>query len=150
MENVVRLSRVEGIPEYIELDLRINRMTCMYLMEAMKGHTMASLSEHVQLLVMQIIKNHHQLNDEREYQHQTALHLPSSVKAINMALGVRPAEDVGLAKDLLMLALEDSIFLVQGNGMVPEQFIDMKVWFVTSQGFYMHGKSTNISIIKIL
>jgi len=123
----MRLSRIEGVPEYVELDLRVNRMTCTYLMDALRARTISSLLEHIQSLVLHILTHHHALNDAREQQQLAALHLPSSIKALNTALGVTAEEDVGLAKDLLLLPLEESSSLVEGEGWVQEQFIDLKV-----------------------
>ena len=123
----MRLSRIEGVPEYVELDLRVNRMTCTYLMDALRARTISSLLEHIQSLVLHILTHHHALNDAREQQQLVALHLPSSIKALNTALGVTAGEDVGLAKDLLLLPLEESSSLVEGEGWVQEQFIDLKV-----------------------
>jgi len=127
MEDMMRLSRIEGVPEYVELDLRVNRMTCTYLMDALRARTISSLLEHIQSLVLHILTHHHALNDAREQQQLAALHLPSSIKALNTALGVTAEEDVGLAKDLLLLPLEESSSLVEGEGWVQEQFIDLKV-----------------------
>ena len=123
----MRLSRIEGVPEYVELDLRVNRMTCTYLMDALRARTISSLLEHIQSLVLHILTHHHALNDAREQQQLASLHLPSSIKALNTALGVTAEEDVGLAKDLLLLPLEESSSLVEGEGWVQEQFIDLKV-----------------------
>ena len=131
--------------EYRELDLRIHRQCAAYLLATMRGRTMASLASHVQQLVLQAIETHHSLNQQQHPPPQGAaapphLHLPASIKQLNAVLGVTASEDVGLAGELLLLGYEESVALVEGSGMAPQELIDIKVCSGRDANFYHLSK----------
>lgn len=136
MEHVMRLSREERVPEFRELDLRVMRQTVAYIMEAMRGRTMASLALHVQQLIMHVLEQFHLLSPGQQHQGGPAAspppHLPGSVRQLNTVLGIGAAEDVGLSADLLQLRHQEGVALVRGEGMASPGLIDLKVLRVSS------------------
>jgi hypothetical protein len=85
IHHVLRLSREEEVPEFRELDLRIIRTTVHFILEAMKGSTQSSLSQHIQQMILHCLEIFHILNLDAPQLGLSALpfHLPGCVRQLN-------------------------------------------------------------------
>ena len=81
---MIRLSREEKVPEFRELDMRIMRQAASYILEAMRGNTLTSLTLHVQQLVLHCLEVYQDLNLKAlQGSVTTTFHLPGCVRQLN-------------------------------------------------------------------